>query len=109
MVFQTVPTTDTYTPKDPNDIDLYSVDFSLILAQCNDAITGTPSISVSPSGTTFGVYGITTAGTAPSQVVFYASGGTNGIQYELDTNIITNLAPTGRSIWRTVLLPVLTR
>jgi len=107
MVFQIYPTTQTFDAKDPNDVDVFVVDFSAILSEYNDTISSVSGVSVSPSGS-LSAYDILSIGNN-TQVSFYASGGINGIIYEVDTTIVTNLMPSGRVINRTVLLPVLTR
>lgn len=95
----------TYSPKDPNDSDEFIIDFTQILAEYNDSLTGMPTIVSSPSG--LGIFNISQ--TSGGLLSFYASGGVNNTLYEIYASVSTNLSPSGRSINRSVLLPVANR
>jgi hypothetical protein len=95
----------TYSPESPTDVDEFGIDFSLVLSGYGDTITQTPTISVSPTGLSIFDIGYTATGL----VTFYASGGTNSTNYQVTAEITTNLSPSGRTLNRTVILPVANR
>lgn len=99
-----IPTVLIYSPKDPSDTDEFAVDWSLVLAEYDDQISSVSGIIASPA--TLGIFDITSTS---GQVAFYASGGVNGQLYQIDVTVTTNLSPSGRTLTRTVLLPVLRR
>ncbi len=110
MLPQVFPTgaAGTFTAKDPGDTDYFQVDFSLILASYGDSINQTPTISVSPTGN-LTIFGINYSTGASGLVGFYASGGLNNNNYVLSVDVVTNLAPSGRILNRSVILPVMSR
>lgn len=95
----------TYSPASPTDTDEYGIDFSLVLSGYGDTIASTPTVTAAPSGLAISNIGYTATGL----VTYYVSGGANGTIYQVTAEIVTNLAPSGRVINRTVILPILNR
>jgi hypothetical protein len=92
-----------WTPKDPNDKDLFAFDFSQWLpnAPIADAISGTPTITVLPAGLTIGAVNL-----VGSTVWVWLSGGTAGTTYRV---ICTANTTQGRTVNRSETLMVMPR
>jgi hypothetical protein len=69
--------------KDPDELKSYAIDFANKLAS-GDSLTGTPVVTVSPSGPTLG-----SASISGTTVVFTVEGGTEDTMYVITANVDT--------------------
>jgi hypothetical protein len=75
----------TLSPKDPADVlNPLTFDFSLVLPN-GAALTGTPSVSATPSGLTLGAAAVSASN--PAQVCFQCAGGTAGTTYAVRVTV----------------------
>ena len=87
-----------YSPKDPADTLDYEVNFGDWLV-AGDAITGTPTLAVSPAGLTV----VGNPVVVGSAVRFYVTGGVANMSYLISATVSTT---AGRTAKRSVYLPV---
>lgn len=85
-----------FDPKDPSDTDGFAVDLTTWLG--GDTLSGTPTVTVSPSGIT-----INSVMVSGNTITAWMSGGTSGQTYTVTYHVAT---AAGRSCARSVQLPV---